>query len=144
MDDNFRTAINRLFFGGVQGAIGGAAVGAVVGMIFMSVRQKAVVGADASKLPVPVDYLWQDSELLEMTLAVLDSMPPSAVEHRRALVSCVDQLIGCQHVRGRGTIVKANRYFQHISRILRHLKSSDRAAELHAACDNMIHNMCLE
>jgi hypothetical protein len=95
MEETFKTAISRLTFGAIQGAIGGAAVGAVAGAILMSVNRNAMVGADASSLPIRVDYAWRDSEIVSMILAVLDIMPASAEEHRRGLVAAVDQLVGC-------------------------------------------------
>lgn len=145
MEETFKTAINRLTFGAIQGALGGAAVGAVAGAILMSVNRNAMVGADAANLPVRVDYVWRDSELVGMIFAVLDIMPASAEEHRRALVAAIDQLAGCaQNAATPGTMVLANRYFQHVARILRPYKTNERAVELYDACDNIVHNLCIE
>jgi hypothetical protein len=145
MEETFKTAISRLTFGAIQGAIGGAAVGAVAGAILMSVNRNAMVGADASSLPIRVDYAWRDSEIVSMILAVLDIMPASAEEHRRGLVAAVDQLVGCAHnATTPGTMVLANRYFQHVVRILRPYRTNERATELYDACDNIVHNLCIE
>lgn len=141
----------RLLFGVTQGAIGGAVLGAIVGGVVASVQPKRVVGIQAATLPISTRYLWADPTMLQLTVEVMRLLDPRMTEPRVVITRSVDGLIETDrspHMPGR--LVAANRHYQAILRALADVDTASdgelslAAEELSAACDDIIHNMCLD
>ena len=141
----------RLLFGASQGAVGGAVMGAILGLIVASVQPKRVVGLQAAVLPIRTRYLWADSHMLQLTTEVLRHMDQRNTGPRVTVTRAVDALIETErspHMPGR--LVVANRHYQTLLRCLKELSpGSDgelslASEELTGACDDILHNLCME
>jgi len=141
----------RLLFGATQGAIGGAVLGAILGVIVASVQPKRVVGLDAAVLPIRTRRLWADSHMLQLTTEVLRHMDPRSTATRISITRSVDALLETELFRNMpGRLVAANRHYQALLRSLKEVSHgadgelSFASEELSGACDDIVHNICMD
>lgn len=143
-------AFVRLSAGATQGAIGGAVCGAAFGIIAAMVKPDAVQ-VDTT-LPIDAPYLRHDAEMLTLVLEVLVFVSPRQSQLRTALVANVDELckLSQQGKSCPGALAKAQRSYGVVRRIADMLPKNsgsdvrEATEQLTTACDNIVHNLCLE